>query len=110
VSSLPTYFNPDIEPLLNTPLMHEVQWAKLQRAIRFEYEKVPYDRERMDAAGVTPDGIRSLDDFSRAFPPIKQADFRAVFAEIVAKHLGGEQLDRIFPGFAGQRLDWLGVL
>jgi len=73
------YFNPDIEPLLNTPLMREVQWAKLQHAIRFEYEKVPYDRERMDAAGVTPDDIRSLDDFSRAFPPIKQSDFRTVF-------------------------------
>ncbi len=38
------------------------------------------------------------------------SDFRAVFAEVVAKHLGGEQLDRIFPGFAGHRLDWLGVL
>ncbi|MGQ0539987.1 MAG: DUF1501 domain-containing protein [Gemmatimonadaceae bacterium] len=38
------------------------------------------------------------------------SDFRSVFAEVVAKHLGGEQLDRIFPGFAGRRLDWLGVL
>jgi uncharacterized protein (DUF1501 family) len=37
-------------------------------------------------------------------------DFRAVFAEVVATHLGGEQLDRIFPGFAARRLDWLGVL
>ncbi|MGQ0539814.1 MAG: DUF1501 domain-containing protein, partial [Gemmatimonadaceae bacterium] len=38
------------------------------------------------------------------------SDFRSLFAEVVAKHLGGEQLDRIFPGFAGRRLDWLGVL
>ncbi len=38
------------------------------------------------------------------------SDFRSVFAEVVAKHLGGDQLDRIFPGFAAHRLDWLGVL
>lgn len=38
------------------------------------------------------------------------SDFRSVFAEIVSKHMGGEQLDRIFPGFPAHRLDWLGVL
>jgi uncharacterized protein (DUF1501 family) len=38
------------------------------------------------------------------------SDFRSVFAEVVSKHLGGDQLDKIFPGFAGHRLDWLGVL
>ncbi len=38
------------------------------------------------------------------------SDFRSVFAEVVSKHLGGEKLDKIFPGFAAHRLDWLGVL
>ncbi len=79
MSMQPLYFNPDVEPFLNTPPMREVQWAKLQNAIRFAYDKVPYDRERMDAAGVTPEDIRSLDDFSRSVAPIRQADFRAVF-------------------------------
>lgn len=37
-------------------------------------------------------------------------DFRSVFAEVVAKHLGGEKLDKIFPGFDARRLEWLGVL
>lgn len=73
------YFNPDMEPFLNTPQMREVQWAKLQHAIRFAYEKVPFDRERMEAAGVTPADIQSLDDYAGAFPPIRQADFRTVF-------------------------------
>jgi phenylacetate-CoA ligase len=75
----PLYFNPDMEPFLNTPQMREVQWAKLQHAVRFAYEKVPFDRERMDAAGVTPADIGSLDDYARAFDPIRQADFRQVF-------------------------------
>jgi uncharacterized protein (DUF1501 family) len=38
------------------------------------------------------------------------SDFRSVFAEVVSKHLGGDQLDKIFPGYAAYRLDWLGVL
>jgi len=94
------YFNPDMEPFLNTPQMREVQWAKLQHAVRFAYEKVPYDRERMDAAGVTPADIRSLDDFARAIPPIRQADFRAVFERF------DMDMDRSFLHLFGQeRMD-----
>ena len=36
-------------------------------------------------------------------------DFRSVFAEVTAKHLGAKQLDRIFPGFDGAK-GYLGVL
>ncbi|MHB0979932.1 MAG: (Fe-S)-binding protein [Thermoleophilia bacterium] len=45
---------------------------------RCVYEKAPYDRGRMEAAGVTPGDIGSPDDFARAIPPIRQADFRTV--------------------------------
>jgi len=37
-------------------------------------------------------------------------DFRAVFAEVVGKHLSAQRLDAIFPGFDGQRAQWLGLL
>jgi uncharacterized protein (DUF1501 family) len=37
-------------------------------------------------------------------------DFRAVFGEVVSRHLGGNRLDTIFPGYAGREKDWLGVL
>jgi phenylacetate-CoA ligase len=73
------YFNPDVEPFLNTPQMREVQWEKLKHAVRYAFDKVPFDRERMDAAGVKPDDIHSLEDYGRAFAPIRQADFRTVF-------------------------------
>jgi phenylacetate-CoA ligase len=73
------YWNMEIEPLLNTPAMRHLQWEKLGHTLRFAYEEVPFDRERMDAAGVHPEDIRSLDDFARALKPCGQADFRAVF-------------------------------
>lgn len=37
-------------------------------------------------------------------------DFRAVFSEVVASHLGGGDLARVFPGYTGTRNDWLRVV
>ncbi len=36
-------------------------------------------------------------------------DFRSVFSEVAAKHLGASRLDSLFPGFAAKD-HWLGVL
>jgi uncharacterized protein (DUF1501 family) len=37
-------------------------------------------------------------------------DFRAVFSEVVSRHLGAGKLDVIFPGYAGKTQEWLGVV
>lgn len=37
-------------------------------------------------------------------------DFRAVFAEAAARHLGAVRTDRLFPGYQGTPRDWLGVV
>ena len=37
-------------------------------------------------------------------------DFRAVFSEVTARHLGGDRLSQLFPGYTGSRSDWLGLL
>jgi uncharacterized protein (DUF1501 family) len=37
-------------------------------------------------------------------------DFRAVFSEVVARHLGGTATDQLFPGYSGGTTQWLGVL
>jgi uncharacterized protein (DUF1501 family) len=37
-------------------------------------------------------------------------DFRSVFAEVASDHLGASKLDKIFPGFAAQKKDWLGLV
>ncbi|MBT3369051.1 MAG: phenylacetate--CoA ligase family protein, partial [Nitrospina sp.] len=75
------YFNMEIEPLLNTPQMREIQWEGMQKAIEYFYDKVPFDRRRMDRAGVKPKDIRSFDDFARAIPYIGQEDFRDAMDE-----------------------------
>ncbi len=37
-------------------------------------------------------------------------DFRAVFGEITARHLGGSALDRVFPEYGARESEWLGLL
>ena len=37
-------------------------------------------------------------------------DFRSVFSEVAAKHLGAQRLDAVFPGFDADRSKWLGLL
>jgi phenylacetate-CoA ligase len=70
------YFNMKIEPLLNTREMRKIQEEKLASTMRFFYDKVPFDRDRMDQAGVTPENIKSFHDLAKAIPITGQADFR----------------------------------
>jgi uncharacterized protein (DUF1501 family) len=37
-------------------------------------------------------------------------DFRSVFSEVLGRHLGGANLEKVFPGYAGLERDWRGVL
>ena len=37
-------------------------------------------------------------------------DFRSVFSEVAAKHLGAKRLDVLFPGFSAGERSWVGVL
>jgi phenylacetate-CoA ligase len=75
------YFNMDIEPFLNTPRMREIQESKIQKAVKFLYETCPYDRRQMDAVGIKPNHVRSLNDLS-AIPIVGQSDFRKIFEEV----------------------------
>lgn len=100
-----TYFNPELEPLLNTPQMREIQESKLPHALRYSYENVPFERERMDAAGVKPGDIRSLADLSRALKPVGQPEFREVYERFEL------DMDKIWLHLFGQdRLDDLYLL
>lgn len=76
------YFNPEVEKLLNTPEMAKLQESKLQSTLKYFYENVPFDRQRMDKAGIKPEDIKTFADLSRALPHCGQADFREVFEQV----------------------------
>lgn len=76
-----TYWDMEIEPLLNTPTMQEIQWGKLQQLLRRLYEEKPYWRERMDKAGARPQNLASLDEFRRAMPIMDKAQRRQLILD-----------------------------
>ncbi len=56
-------FNPVSAPdYLPVPLLRDLQLARLQQIVRRAYENVGHFRKQMDARGLNPDSIKSLQD------------------------------------------------
>lgn len=67
-------FQPDREGM-PLPELRALQLARLQGAAARMYERVPAHRARFEAAGVTPDDLRTLGDLAR-FPLTRKSDLR----------------------------------
>lgn len=59
-------------------VMEEVQWERLQKTIHRVYEAVPYYRNKMQDAGLTPEDIKGLKDLSR-LPFTTKQDMRDTY-------------------------------
>src|SRR5689334_15890972 len=55
--------------------LRALQLERLQKSVRNAYEHVPLHRRRLDAAGIAPDDIRTLDDV-RSLPFTLKTDLR----------------------------------
>ncbi|MBX9596479.1 MAG: phenylacetate--CoA ligase [Roseomonas sp.] len=55
--------------------LRSLQLDRLRATLRLAYDKVPHYRRAFDAAGVTPDDLRTLEDLRR-FPFTTKADLR----------------------------------
>ena len=53
------------EETLSRAEMEKLQLERLQETVARVYEKVPYYREKMQAAGMTPADVKSLDDLKK---------------------------------------------
>jgi phenylacetate-CoA ligase len=68
----------DVEPFLDSPEMHALQWQKLQRRLAEANAHAPYWRARFASAGVVPGELRDWSDFARRVPVFTKADYRAL--------------------------------
>jgi len=62
------YYNEEMERMLQTSEMAAIQFAKIQKQVRYVYERSPYYRASFDEAGVKPADIKTLDDFRKRIP------------------------------------------
>ncbi|MBQ7542861.1 MAG: phenylacetate--CoA ligase [Clostridia bacterium] len=71
------YFQPEIETM---PLeqLRALQSERLRAQVRRVYDNVPYYRAKMDAKGVTPDDVQSVDDLYK-LPFLSKADLREAY-------------------------------
>ncbi|MEW6440853.1 MAG: AMP-binding protein [bacterium] len=74
------YWDMNVEPFLNTPQMREVQFYKLQHALKQLCQGSTYFQKKYREVGITADNvdrkIRSLDDYSRIIPIFTKEDYR----------------------------------
>ncbi len=66
------------EEQLSRKEMEALQLARLQETVKRVYEKVPYYREKMQKAGVTPEDIQSLADLGK-LPFTTKQDMRDTY-------------------------------
>ena len=71
------YYQPEIEPMPYEEL-RQLQNEKLVRQVRHVWDNVPYYRAKMEAKGVTPDDIQSVDDLHK-LPFLSKADLRDAY-------------------------------
>ncbi len=80
-----------------------LQWERLQRLLAHCYREVPYYRRRWRELGVTPEDIRSREDYAR-LPLLTKADIRANFEDLKAASLRGGLLFKATGGSTGEPL------
>jgi phenylacetate-CoA ligase len=71
------YFQPEIE-CAPYEKIREMQSEKLVKQVRHVWENVPHYRKKMEAKGVTPDDIKSVDDLHK-LPFLSKADLRETY-------------------------------
>lgn len=69
------FFHSEVETL-GREALEALQFSRLSKIIRIAYDKGALIRAKWDAAGVTPDDIRSLADFRAKVPFISKDDLR----------------------------------
>jgi phenylacetate-CoA ligase len=69
--------------------IEDAQWRRLSQLLRYTYDRSPFHRRRLDAAGAQPDRLTSLAEFRRAVPLTRKED---VVADQEAHPPYGERL------------------
>ncbi|MCL2339464.1 MAG: phenylacetate--CoA ligase, partial [Actinomycetia bacterium] len=65
------YFQPELEKISHADLA-SLQLKRLRETVANCYEHVPFYHQTLDAAGISPDSIQSLDDLQRLPFTVKQ--------------------------------------
>ncbi len=74
---MPNYYQPEIETAPREKIL-EIQNEKIVKQVRHVYDNVKYYRDLMDAKGVKPEDIKSVDDIKK-LPFLSKEDLRIAY-------------------------------
>ena len=74
---MPNYYQPEIETASREKIL-EIQNEKIVKQVRHVYDNVKYYRDLMDAKGVKPEDIKSVDDIKK-LPFLTKDDLREAY-------------------------------
>ena len=78
------YWNMEMEPLLNTPEMRQIQQKLLKPQLKMIYERSAIQKKYIDSLGVDVDKINTFEDLQHAFPPMDKHEMR----QLVMSNMG----------------------
>ncbi len=67
------HYYPKLESMSPEELK-EYQWQRLKYQLEFVWENNPFFKKRFEAKGITPDDIKSPDDYAKKVPLLEKKD------------------------------------
>ncbi len=89
------YWNMEMEPLLNTPEMREIQQKRLKPQLKKIYERSVIQKKYIDGLGVNVDKINTFEDLQQAFPPMDKHEMR----QLVMSNMGEGGIEGLLNDF-----------
>jgi phenylacetate-CoA ligase len=77
--------------------LQELSWLRTRALVRHVYEHVPFYRARFDGIGLSPDDVRTIDDFQK-IPLLTRQDVRANRDSLVAEGIKPGMLNTVTTG------------
>ena len=89
------YWNMEIEPLLNTPQMKDIQLTKLKKMLGRLKANAPFYTKMIAGSGLDPEKLTGFDEFKEKISLFNKEALRALVVECGGNLL--QALDRIMP-------------
>ncbi|MEW6261750.1 MAG: AMP-binding protein [Thermodesulfobacteriota bacterium] len=89
------YWNMDVEPLLNTPAIREIQFDKLVRMLTRLKASAPYYTRMFEETGLDPEKLSGFDEYKEKVRPFDKVTLREVVAQCDGDML--KAIDQILP-------------
>ena len=100
------YWNMEIEPLLNTPVMQEIQLSKLKKMLGRLKVNAPFYKKMIEESKLDPEKLSGFEEFRDKITLFNKEALKALVMECGGDFL--KALDQIMPVNVGE-LDWMGT-